>query len=269
MARGRLTDDRPGSKPDGALRPLHPAAAWAGPIEWVFFDAGGTLFDTLLTAERLLAALGDLAAGLDREAFAARLPRAFAALGQDHLGPPPDFRVDRRRARRRWQRLLDALVEALGVAPARAATCRAALWRAFAEPTLFPLFPEVRPALDELRRAGFRLAIVSNWERRLELLCAAHGLRSRFELVLASEQLGFAKPGRPIFEEAIQRTGCEPGRGLYVGDSLELDAQAAATAGLASVLLDRGRYYPTEAWPNTIGNLAELPTLLAPQRQAG
>lgn len=240
----------------------------AGPIEWIFFDAGGTLFDTLLTADRLLAALGELAAGLDPAAVADRLTEAYIGLGQDHLGPPPDYRVDLDRARLRWRRLARALTRALGVAPARAADCQARLWWAFAEPALFPLFPDVRPVLARLRRDGYRLAIVSNWERRLVRLCAAHGLRPSFEFVLASEQVGFAKPGRLLFAAALERAGCEPRQALYLGDSLDLDARAAAEAGLASVLLDRGPYYPPTAWPSTIRSLLELPALLANARAA-
>jgi putative hydrolase of the HAD superfamily len=231
---------------------------------WVFFDAGGTLFDTLLSPDRIVRALGDLAPDRPPRGYRDLLARAQReALAADHLGPAPDWPVDAGRARRRWSRLLDRLIAALGLSGAAGQAARDRLWQALAGPQCFPLFEDARPALERLAGLGYRLAVVSNWEPRLEQLCAAHGLAGLLEFVLASEAVGFAKPSRRIFARALELAAVAPNQAVQVGDSLELDARAAQAVGLAAVLLDRGGYYPPASWNPTIASLAALPDLLA------
>jgi putative hydrolase of the HAD superfamily len=65
------------------------------------------------------------------------------------------------------------------------------------------------------------------------------GLAPRVEHVIASGELGFAKPDPRIFEHACAVFGVPPTSAAYVGDRLHTDAIGAANAGLAGVWLDR------------------------------
>jgi putative hydrolase of the HAD superfamily len=109
-----------------------------------------------------------------------------------------------------------------------------AAWRAF---------EDVLPTLDALERAwpGTSLAVVTNGEgesQRAKL--AAIGLSERFPLLIASGEVGVAKPEAAIFALACERLAVEPAQAVHVGDRLDFDAQAAAAAGLTGVWLDRG-----------------------------
>jgi HAD superfamily hydrolase (TIGR01549 family) len=234
-----------------------------GDVQWVFFDAGGTLFETGLWADPILLALGDLRPAQLPDRLDARLQQAYrAAMVADHLGPPPDWPIDAERARRRWDRLLDALIAAVGLQGQAALGARERLWQALATPQLFPLFDDARSTVERLAGLGYRLAVVSNWEPRLEHLCSRHALRAHFQFVLASEAAGFAKPSGRLYRRALALADVQPGQIVLVGDSLELDVQAASAVGLHAILLDRGGYYPPGAWRPTISSLDALPAAL-------
>ncbi|WP_104191180.1 HAD family hydrolase [Cryobacterium sp. Y82] len=65
------------------------------------------------------------------------------------------------------------------------------------------------------------------------------GLGDRFEQVVTSGALGFAKPDARIFEHACALFGVPVEEAVYVGDRLRTDAVGAAAAGLTGVWLDR------------------------------
>ncbi|WP_241983805.1 HAD family hydrolase [Cryobacterium luteum] len=65
------------------------------------------------------------------------------------------------------------------------------------------------------------------------------GLTDRFEHVVTSGALGFAKPDPRIFEHACAVFGVPVSEAVYVGDRLRTDAVGAAAAGLTGVWLDR------------------------------
>lgn len=115
--------------------------------------------------------------------------------------------------------------------------------------------------LDALLEAGYRLAVVSNADGRVERLLEDVGVRDRFEFVLDSHVVGVEKPDPRIFLQACERLGVEPERCLYVGDLYPVDVVGARAAGLRAVLLDPlGRLeYPVD----TIRGLGELISYLA------
>lgn len=115
--------------------------------------------------------------------------------------------------------------------------------------------------LDRLLELGYRLAVVSNADGRVERLLEDVGVRDRFEFVLDSHVVGVEKPDPRIFLQACERLGVEPERCLYVGDLYPVDVVGARAAGLRAVLLDPlGRLeYPVD----TIRGLGELIPYLA------
>lgn len=101
------------------------------------------------------------------------------------------------------------------------------------------LYPEVPAVLAELRGAGLRLVIVSNWDSTLPSLLERLGLVAAVDEVVVSALVGVSKPARGIFDEAVRRAGVPHAEALHVGDSLTDDYHGARDAGLAALLLDR------------------------------
>jgi len=109
---------------------------------------------------------------------------------------------------------------------------------------LMKVFPDVRPAMHRLRRSGYQLAVVSNWEPSLEEVLDHLGLRVYFTAVVTSSVEGIWKPDPRLFELALRRCGLRPEEAVSVGDDIERDLAAAARAGLAGILLDRFGDHP-------------------------
>jgi putative hydrolase of the HAD superfamily len=110
---------------------------------------------------------------------------------------------------------------------------------AFRQRSAFFVFPDVIPALDAMRAAGLRLAVVSNWGWAAPELLATLELASHFEVLSISARVGYQKPHPAIFEHALQLLGAEPGEAIHVGDDLSADVAGARRAGVPAVVIDR------------------------------
>ena len=179
-----------------------------------------------------------------------------------------DYSPDLPAAERReyLRRLTARALACLGVAAQDASSDHhePSVWRILG-PEAFCLFPETRDVLDALRARGYPIALVSNWQRGLGHFCAELELADAFEHVIASAEVGVAKPDRRIFDEACTRLGVPPDRVLHVGDTLADDYEGARAAGLQAILLQRGSKTTPEDVSDveTISDLRRLLPLLA------
>lgn len=120
--------------------------------------------------------------------------------------------------------------------------------------------PETAPALEALKEAGYRLAVISNADGRVEGLIEGAGIHHHFEFVMDSHLEGVEKPDPEIFRRAAERMGVDPGECLYVGDLYPVDVLGARAAGMEAVLLDplERLDYPVDR----ISRVADLPEFL-------
>jgi putative hydrolase of the HAD superfamily len=100
------------------------------------------------------------------------------------------------------------------------------------------VYPEVPEHLAAWRRQGLRLAVVSNFDRRLHGLLASLCLRPSLEVVIVSSEVGAAKPSPLPFQRALQELDLRPQQVWHVGDQPE-DVQGAGRAGVPCLLLKR------------------------------
>ena len=93
------------------------------------------------------------------------------------------------------------------------------------------LYPGVRDGLEELERAGFPLACVTNKSGRFTLpLLAQMRIDHYFSIVIAGDTLPQKKPDPLPLTHTCRHFGIAPAQMLMIGDSLN-DAQAARAAG--------------------------------------
>ncbi len=95
-------------------------------------------------------------------------------------------------------------------------------------------------ALDDLRAAGVRLAIVSNAARHSERLLDTFGFRDRVTVTVMSWAIGVLKPDPRIYCAALDALGVVPSEAAFVGDGRDHELQGARELGLRTVLIDRG-----------------------------
>lgn len=135
--------------------------------------------------------------------------------------------------------------------------CRAKNWE---------VFPDVQPVLSDCKKLGFRMAVISNFDRRLEPILMQCNLLQYFEFVMTSEEAGIAKPNINIFLKAVSLAGVDPKVTTHIGDDYQNDYRAAREAGLESYLIRRGDdldsledVVPME---HVLQSLEQLPTIL-------
>jgi len=216
------------------------------PTQAVLLDALGTLITFDPPAPRLRAALRErLGVEVAEEAAAAAM-KAEITYYRAHLheGRDADSLHDLR------IRCAAVMEPALGVNPG-VDTLLAALH--------FRAYPDVAPALRELRARGLRLVVVSNWDFSLHERLEETGVAELVDGAVASAELGHAKPDGAIFAHALALAGAEPGAALHAGDSPDADVAGALAAGLRAVLVARDGAAAAPAGVPVIGSLAELP----------
>ena len=100
-------------------------------------------------------------------------------------------------------------------------------------------YPDVAPALAELRRAGMRTAILSNGTpAMLKAGVDSAGIGDSLDLVLSVEDVGIFKPDPSVYQLACDRLGLERDRICFVSSN-GWDVAGAATFGFQTVWLNR------------------------------
>ena len=126
------------------------------------------------------------------------------------------------------------------------------------------LYDDTVPTLQHLRDAGFKLAIVSNWDTPLDPLTERLGIAHYFDIIVASHDARVlsAKPDPHIFNYTLAAVGVSAAEAVHVGDTYEADIVGARDVGIRPILIDRDN---TQAgrWDETIQSLSELPALLS------
>ena len=113
------------------------------------------------------------------------------------------------------------------------------LYAAFSSPGVWRVFPETLATLDAVRSRGLRLAVISNWDRRLPEILDSLGLTGRFSTIAVSAIEGIEKPAPEIFLRTLERLGARPEETLHVGDSPLEDYEGSSAVGMIPVLIDR------------------------------
>lgn len=103
----------------------------------------------------------------------------------------------------------------------------------------FTPFCDVVPALNALRAAGLRLAILSNWDVTLHRAISITELAPYFEFAIASLEEGVEKPDPAIFQIMLERFGLSADEVVHVGDDLLDDYRGARNVGIPAFHLDR------------------------------
>lgn len=204
----------------------------------VTFDVTGTLIHCPRLGEIYAEVLGRHRS----DANASDVARLFPEVYREMACASPAF-LDRftqhpEGARGWWSDLVSRLCARLGLQPPSPFAV-AELYQRFAHAPAWTVYDDVADSLELLSSAGFRLAIVSNWDERLEPLLVELGLRSAFDAVVTSSAVGLAKPHPAIFQRALERLGAAADQTIHVGDQRLEDLEGARAAGLHALLLHR------------------------------
>jgi putative hydrolase of the HAD superfamily len=110
----------------------------------------------------------------------------------------------------------------------------------FAGPGVWHPYPETIPVLSALK-GKYRLAVISNFDKRLRSIFHHLELTAYFEKIFISSEVGADKPASCIFQRALLDMRVRPEHALHAGDDPVLDWDAAAAAGMEVFRLNRPR----------------------------
>lgn len=210
----------------------------------VFFDAGGTLFHPFPSVGHYYS---EVAARHGCKVGAAEAEAAFHRVWREHdgIGDLKSY-CDEKIEKTFWRTIVTEVFKDFGRLNSFDSFFEE-LHALFGEPSVWRLFPEVPEVLGALKKRGFILGLVSNWDSRLLKLCSGLGMDPYLDFKVISAVFGAAKPSPKIFEEALRKAGVKSHEALHVGDSLEDDIRGAHEAGIRAVWVDRSERHGTLA----------------------
>jgi putative hydrolase of the HAD superfamily len=97
----------------------------------------------------------------------------------------------------------------------------------------FEVRPESLQVLD-WAKARYRTAMISNfaYAPTFHQALDRFGIRSAFETVVVSAEVGWCKPHRIIFDHTFEKMGIQASDALFVGDQLYVDVYGALNCGM-------------------------------------
>jgi putative hydrolase of the HAD superfamily len=217
----------------------------------VLLDALGTLVELQPPAPRLRRLLRESGFDVSEEQAGAGFAAEIAYYLDHHLEGSDPERLERLR-----DRCAEEMRRALGIPGLDHAAAR----RAMLGSLEFTAYPDVLPALRELRERGVALVVASNWDCSLPGWLRPTGILDLVDGVVTSAEVGEAKPSPRVFERALAVARVSPSEALHVGDKVDNDVEGAAAAGVRAVLLQREGDPPPGV--ESIRSLSKLAALL-------
>lgn len=126
------------------------------------------------------------------------------------------------------------------IAARRVATCKSCFQN---------LHPEILPMLEELKKNGMRIGLISNCFSEEAKVIRGSVLFPYFDTVCLSYELGMRKPEEDIYRVCMQKLSAKPEECIYVGDGGSHELETAKRLGMDAVqavwYLKEGTFQPT------------------------
>jgi putative hydrolase of the HAD superfamily len=224
----------------------------------IFFDVGHTLITPSPSLEEVVKeVLGEEGIEVSLELLRKTAPIVDAYYNELYE-KDGDVWASREGAVWLWEELYGFWMRKLGVSE-RAYELGRKIYDAFGVGGRWKSFADVPQVLKELQERGMILGVISNWDERLSQILSEIGLGDFFNFILASAEVGMAKPDRRIFQRALRLAGVSPQEAVHVGDHLLADVEGPLKVGISPILIDRfHRLDKVEVSCSKVTSLAEL-----------
>ncbi len=150
-------------------------------------------------------------------------------------GADRDLMTSEQAEREFWYRLIESLCPD----PQFANDCFQYLFEHFEQPDAWQLYDDVIDTLTQLQQAKYQLAIASNFDRRLHIICDALLPLKQIAWRFISSETGWKKPSLRFYQSIASAMNMPPSELLMAGDDRANDVDAAVQAGLSAVWLCR------------------------------
>ncbi|MCK5576740.1 MAG: HAD-IA family hydrolase [Dehalococcoidales bacterium] len=207
-------------------------------IKAVFFD----LYQTLLRyepprEEAFAEVLGGFGISISPDSLRLPIATADEFFYKEHARFPMSKRTEEER-RAMWAQYQEMVLREAGLTPTHELIA-GVLAKMQQIKFKQSLFDDVLPALNELKKRGLVLGLISNIDRDMTPVLDKLGLTPMLDVIVTSGDSGYAKPQPEIFHKAVEQAGVQKHEAVFVGDQYEIDVVGATRAGLKGILLDR------------------------------
>ena len=113
------------------------------------------------------------------------------------------------------------------------------LYQEFTTASHWEIFPETVSVLEHLQKRSYHLAVISNFDERLETILESLCLKKYFSFIACSFDVGICKPSSEIFNIVLSNYGVKAKDTLHVGDNVNLDYKPAVQLGIRSLIVNR------------------------------
>ena len=120
----------------------------------------------------------------------------------------------------------------------------------YLKPTTWQEVPEARSVLKNLRKNGLHLAVISNFDERLEDVLQSMDLLKYFDFLVTSVEAKHEKPAPEIFRYTLNKAGVESSEAAHVGDDVYTDYYGARRVGMHSFLLNIAKTLDDDSFKN-------------------
>lgn len=98
------------------------------------------------------------------------------------------------------------------------------------------MFPQTLEVLGYLKEKGYRMFLLTNGFKEVQdIKIRSTGLINYFEHMFTSDEIGYQKPHRKIFEYAIKSVNAKKKQSLMIGDDWHIDIEGARKFGIDQV----------------------------------
>ena len=201
--------------------------------QWVALDAVGTLIHPEPgVAEAYHAAASRHGSRLSAEEISLRFRTVYSEF--EEL-PPERADTSEERELAKWREIVARVIPDV-TDPEQ---CFQDLFEWFSHPGAWRVYPDVAEALTRLSAAGLRVALASNFDRRLHSVCDGLPGLDTIRVRVVSSEVGWRKPSSGFYRALVSQTGVAPSEIVMIGDSWLNDIAGARQAGLQALWLDR------------------------------
>ena len=209
----------------------------ASKVRAIIFDAGGTLICPAQPVGETYALFAHThGVKLSAEAINTAFIAAFKSCsprGKDMVPNNGDDRVW-------WRQVVrQSLPESTFTDPKAFEKFFEAVYLHFAKPEAWEIYPEVLEVLEALRDYPVDLAVLSNWDARLNAVLDGIGLGEFLPRRFISAELGWEKPDAAIYRHVADILRLPTSSLLSVGDNPRNDIEAPKKAGWQALQIER------------------------------
>lgn len=233
------------------------------PLRWVLWDVKDTLLKVRASVGQQYCKEAERA-GLNLSPV--EVENAFGQAYRHYSSRYPNYGITQGLDGRSWWMgvVRDTFSQCRVQDPALLDTIAHNLYHNFCNAENWEVFPDSKTALESCSSLGLKLAVVSNFDKRLKEILRVCDLLSHFSFLITSEEAGVAKPNAAIFDQALQKCGVPAASVAHIGDHYVKDYLASRSVGIHGFLLDRHNKHDQSDVPreHRLSSLEDLPSQL-------